>query len=59
MNKKKTNIVKKISDIRSKNNINWMNLLKLALTYAPNETKKVLNEINKNDKKISQLVKKL
>ena len=45
--------------MRTKNNKCWMELLKLALDYAPEKSKKVLAEINKNDKKISSLITKL
>ena len=36
-----------------------MKLLSLALEYAPEKSKKVLKEVNKNDKKVSNLVSKL
>tara|TARA_A100001015_G_C15037288_1_gene737144 strand:- start:1802 stop:1912 length:111 start_codon:yes stop_codon:yes gene_type:complete len=36
-----------------------MKLLSLALEYAPEKSKKVIKEINKNDKTISKLVSKL
>ena len=29
-----------IEKIRSKNNVNWMNLMRLAFSVAPNEAKK-------------------
>ena len=65
MKKKKRNlkyymsIIKKIENTRKSNNINWMNLLRLAFKYSPNEAKKILSEIYLRDKKISTLVKKL
>ena len=61
MSKRKNynSIINKISLIRSKNNINWMNLLRLAFKHAPSESKKVLKQINKNDQKISKLLKKI
>jgi|TARA_B110000459_G_C16385142_1_gene391644 hypothetical protein len=59
MKKKSQNIINQIQKIRSKNNIYWMKLLSLALEYAPEKSKKVLREINKNDKKVSNLVSKL
>ena len=52
-------IVNKIQKIRSKNNVNWMKLLKLAIKYAPVETSKIMKEINSCDKKISNLFKKI
>ena len=59
MKKKSQIIIKQIQKIRSRNNIHWMKLLSLALEYAPEKSKKVINEINKNDKIISKLVSKL
>ena len=59
MKKKSQIIIKQIQKIRSSNNIYWMKLLSLALEYAPKKSKKVIKEINKNDKKISKLVSKL
>ena len=57
---KKTSIViREIEKTRSKNNKNWMDLLRLACKYAPLKAKKVLKEINKNDQKISKLLKKV
>jgi|TARA_B110000967_G_scaffold93858_1_gene96519 hypothetical protein len=52
-------IVNAIQSTRSKNNNNWMDLLKLSLEYAPIEAKKILKRINKQDKKISYLLQKL
>tara|TARA_Y100000816_G_C26062040_1_gene557779 strand:- start:752 stop:949 length:198 start_codon:yes stop_codon:yes gene_type:complete len=61
--KKKNNqfnkIVKQIEHARKKNNQNWMQLLQLALESAPIKSKKVLKNINSQDKKISKLVEKL
>ena len=53
------NIIDKIEKIRSKNNVNWMDLLRLAFKYAPVEAKKLIKKINRDDKKISNLLKKL
>ena len=52
-------IINKIELIRSKNNINWMNLLRLAFKYAPNEANKIIKKINVDDKKISKQLQKL
>jgi len=59
--RKKTHhsIVKNIENLRKKNNINWMNILRLALKYNPKETKKLLKKINRFDKKISNEVNSL
>jgi len=56
---KRFKIINKIEKIRSKNNTNWMDLLRLAFKYAPVEAKKLIKKINRDDKKISNLLKKL
>ncbi len=53
--KKYLNIINKIEKVRSKNNINWMDVLRLSLKHAPNETIKLMKQINQKDKKISNL----
>ena len=57
--KKALIIVDKIQKIRSKNNINWMNLLRLAIKSDYDSTMKIVSNIFKDDQKISKLVKKL
>lgn len=60
--KKKTNylkVIKQIEKVRKKNNVNWMNILKIAFKYAPLEASKVMKKINTDDKEISNLFKKL
>ena len=52
-------IIKKIEKIRSKNNINWMNLLRVALKHDPKKTSKSMSQVYFEDKEISKLVKKL
>ena len=42
-----------------KNNHNWMKLLKLAVEVAPQKSKNILSQINKQDKKISKLAEKI
>lgn len=63
MKKKKTtrylNIINQIEKVRSKNNINWMDVLRLAFKHSPNEAKKLVKKINAQDSKISNLLKKL
>ena len=51
-------IIDKIEKTRSKNNFNWMDILRIALTHAPQKTLKVMSKINKADKKILNLNKK-
>ena len=53
------NLVNQIEEIRSKNNKNWMDLLRLSLRLDYNSTSKILKEICKDDKKISTLAEKI
>ena len=52
-------LIQKIEKIRKKNNSNWMDILKIAFKYAPNETAKTMAQIYKEDSNISKLTKKL
>ena len=51
MTKNHKKIINKIQQVRSKNNVNWMNLLRLAFDSAPEKASKVVKQININDKK--------
>ena len=57
--RKYNTIINKIQTIRSKNNVNWMNLMKLAYKHAPIEANRIVKKINNNDKKISKQLQKL
>ena len=59
MKKQYEAIIKQITNARKKNNINWMNLLRISIKYAPNQSKKILKDINKKYKEISKLLKKI
>ena len=59
MTKNHKKIINQIQQVRSKNNVNWMNLMRLAFDSAPQKASKVVKQININDKKISRLLKKL
>ena len=52
-------IIDKIEKVRSKNNINWMDVLRLAFKKSPNEAKKLMKKINLKDKKIYKFLIKL
>ena len=54
-----TKTIEKITVIRARNNGLWMGLLELALAVAPKAAKRILAEINKNDKEISKCLRKL
>ena len=45
--------LKKIENIRSKNNKNWMDILRLAVKSAPDEATRLMIEITKKDQQIS------
>jgi len=52
-------VIDEIEIVRTKNNINWMDILRLAFTYAPEEAKKLMKKIDLEDNRISELVKEL
>jgi hypothetical protein len=57
--KKYLQAINKIEKARSKNNINWMDILRVALNHAPDKTIKLMKKINKKDQKISSLFNKI
>jgi hypothetical protein len=57
--KKGLTIVNQIQNIRSKNNKNWMDLLRLSLKLDFNTTSQILKEICKDDRRISKLAEKI
>ena len=52
-------LINQIQKIRSKNNKNWMDLLRLSLKHDFKTTSKILKDIVSDDKKISDLAKKI
>ena len=44
-------IINRIEKIRSKNNVNWMNILKLAFKLDPISASKIMKKVNYDDKK--------
>lgn len=56
---KSLKLLNQIQKIRSKNNKNWMDILRLAFENSPNEASKIFLEIYKEDKQISKLAKQL
>ena len=59
MKKNYNKIIDQIQKIRSKNNVNWMNILRLAFELDPNRSIKIMRKINYDDKKISKLLNQL
>ena len=62
---KKTNIQKflsiisQIEKVRSKNNKNWMDLYRLSLSIAPEESIKIIKKIIARDRSVTKLAEKL
>lgn len=52
-------LLNKIEKIRSKNNKNWMDILRLAIRLDYNKTSKLIKQIYKYDTEISALAKKI
>ena len=52
-------IIKEIEKCRSKNNVNWMDILRLAYEKSPKEAVKIFTKIHSQDSKINSLAKKL
>ena len=57
--KKSLKLLNQIEKIRSKNNKNWMDILKLAIRLDYETTSKLIKEIYKHDTQISKLAKKI
>jgi len=52
-------IINQIQNIRKKNNVNWMDILRLSFNKSPNEAKKIFSRIVADDNLINKLAKKL
>ncbi len=52
-------VINKIEKARARNNINWMDILRLAIKNSPDKAMTLLKKINKKDKDISNLFSKL
>ena len=61
MKKKKDylKIINQIEAIRTKNNKNWMDILRVAFKHSPEESAKILSEILSMDEKLLNISKKL
>ena len=59
MKKNIKKVFDEIEKIRSKNNKNWMNLLRLSYDVKPKETIEIINQILNKDEKLISLAKKL
>ncbi len=52
-------VIDEVEKVRTKNNVNWMDVLRLAFTHAPDEAKELMKKIDTEDNRISELVKQL
>ena len=52
-------IIDQIEGIRFKNNMNWMNLVRLAFEVAPDRAKEIMRKISEHDAEILELSKQL
>ena len=52
-------IIDSIEQVRTKNNKNWMDLLRLAFQHAPEEAAAIVAEIYREDSAIAGLSEKL
>ena len=52
-------VIDEIEKVRTRNNVNWMDVLRLAFIHAPEESKKLMKKINQEDNRISELFEKL
>ena len=59
MKKKELEIFNRIENIRSKNNKNWMDLLRLAYDSKPNKTLSILSKIISKDQALVKLASQL
>jgi hypothetical protein len=52
-------ILDEVQEIRSKNNVNWMDILRLAFAHAPKEARELMGRVNEHDGRISALLSEL
>ena len=50
-------LIDNIESVRTRNNVNWMNLMRLAFKTAPHEAEKIFESINQDDNSIAKLLK--
>jgi|TARA_B110000238_G_C15758142_1_gene282209 hypothetical protein len=52
-------LILEIQNIRKKNNVNWMDMLRLAFKHDPDSAAGIMSNIYTDDQRVSNLVKKL
>ena len=55
----KLSLIDKIEKVRTANNVNWMDILRLLFKDSPNEAKKLIKKINLDDNRITNLFEEL
>ena len=53
------NIIDEIEKVRTRNNVNWMDILRLAIRNAPEDAIDLLKKVNSEDERISELFNKI
>ncbi|NDC00884.1 MAG: hypothetical protein EBZ83_05630 [Verrucomicrobia bacterium] len=59
LRKKAHRVLSQIESARSKNNLNWMEVLRIALDAAPEKTLKCIRRIHQKDKQFSRYLGRL
>jgi hypothetical protein len=59
LRKKADRVLRQIESARSKNNLNWMEVLRIALNAAPEKTLKCIRRIHQKDTQISRYLGRL
>ena len=52
-------IIDEIEKVRTRNNVNWMDILRLAIRNAPDDAIALLQKVNSEDERISELFNKI
>ncbi len=52
-------LIMQIQNIRKKNNVNWMDMLRLAFKHDPKGAAKIMSNIYTDDQRVSNLIDKL
>ena len=52
-------IIDEVERVRTRNNVNWMDVLRLAFRHAPDEARELMKKINQEDDQISALLRQL
>jgi len=52
-------IISDVEKVRAKNNVNWMDILRLAFKHAPEDARVLMSRVNEYDGRISALLTEL